>query len=631
MRRILLLFIVIPISCAVHAQVSRSAGKAYNKALTYRAQHDPVKAESAARVAIRQDPAFIEAYILLSKWLMDEHQYRPAAELLSQGEKSCKDGGKIFAKSLTICLLQEGNYAGALQRISPNATDSGWRRLQAQAYFMQLQMTARKKDTVKPQPVGPPGAINTTDAELFPFRSGDGNIFYFTRRVNGQDEDFFYALRDTCDGWQSGKAMPSPPNTPAQEAAQSISADGHYLFFMRCDNRSATGWDQGGCDLYMAYTADSIWSNPQSFGGTINTPDFEGMPCLSSDNRELFFVSNRPGGYGGLDIWSSRFEHGLWQLPRNLGPAINTAGDELSPFVYADNQTLYFASNGHTGMGGSDLFISRRTNDTTWSAAENMGIPFNTPDDELSLSLNAHGDTAYFATDHFTAAGNYDIYQLPLPAELQPKAITFMKGFVYDSVSQRRLNYANTFITDSATGVELYQVQSNRGDGSYSIALPVGKTYYLFTDRMAYQAVYDTIRCYQSHIDSPVIKNIALLAQDYVKPVTDSLVLTLYFARSSTELADTDKARIADAIKPWAALPDITVFVNGYTDDSGTPLINEQYSYTRARLTGAEVQAAGIHGEMITVKGWGETNPVAENDTDEHRDKNRRVEVVIRR
>lgn len=326
------------------------ARRAYQAAQEAASQRDWEKFERRILKAIKEYPPYTEAYVTYADWLLRRHQYRAAAAILQDAEIHCPFGRKIFQKQIATSLLYSGYISEARKRIPVNTRDSFWKALDEQAVF--AVETRRNRDSGVVQPVGPLWGINTGDPEMFPSISADGKTFYFTRRVNGQDEDFFYAKPDTCGGWQSARNMGSPPNTLQQEGAQSISADGHYLFFMRCDNRSISGWDQGGCDLYMAYRADSVWSIPQSFGATINTPGFEGMPCLSSDNRELYFASDREGGYGGLDIWSSRFEHGLWQAPRNLGPGVNTKGDETAPFLYADNATLFFASTGRPGMGG---------------------------------------------------------------------------------------------------------------------------------------------------------------------------------------------------------------------------------------------------------------------------------------
>ncbi len=622
-----LLVVLLPYDAFPKGEPAR-ARRAYQSALRRAAEHKWEKAEQQILKAIKLHSSYTDAYITYGGWLMDRHQYTAAAEVLKNAEQRCRDGRKIFAKSLAKSLLYSGNLNGSLERIPSNPPDSFWRVLSRQAKFR--RESTLRADTGKVLPVGPLWGINTSSPELFPSLSEDGQTLYFTRRMNGIDEDFFYTVPDTCGGWQSARNMGSPPNTLQQEAAQFISVDQHYLFFMRCDNRTLSGWDQGGCDLYMAYRADSVWSTPQSFGGTINTPGFEGMPCLSSDNRELYFVSNRPGGYGGLDIWSSRFEHSLWQPPRNLGPAVNTPGDETAPFIYADNATLYFASTGKTGLGGSDLFMSRKTGDTTWSEALHLGMPLNTSFDEASLSLNAAGDTAYFSSDRDSLAGNFDIYQYPMPERFQPGQVMHLKGYVYDSVDKTPLNYAHIYITDSTTGRDLYQVQSNRGDGSYTIALEVGRTYLFFADRIGYQNSYDTMRINRAFAGLVIPRNYALLPVDYQAPTTDSVVGVFYFTKNSVAIGDSDRQRIQASVQAWKGMPGTLVLVNGYTDNSGTPMLNEQLSYVRAKLV-ADVIRSGFSAEAIQVQGWGEANPIAENDTDENRDINRRVEIVIRR
>jgi outer membrane protein OmpA-like peptidoglycan-associated protein len=627
LRLLFLLLLLWP--CTVFSrECSRKAERYYQSALRYQAAHHWPEAESRIIQAIKECRKYAQAYSTYGDWLMERQQYAAAAAVLTDAEKLCKDGRKIFAKPLAKALLYSGERGQAMTYIPKNSKDTFWRKLEMVAKMM--GQIPDHRDSSKPEPVGPLWGINTPQAELFPILSEDGKTFYFTRRVNGMDEDFYYTVPDTCGGWQSARNMGSPPNTLQQEAAQFISADGHYLFFMRCDNRSLSGWDQGGCDLLMAYRADSIWSVAQSFGGTINSPGYEGMPCLSSDNRELYFVSDRPGGYGGLDIWSSRFEHGLWQAPRNLGPEINSAGNETAPFIYADNATMYFASDGKPGIGGSDFFISRRVNDTTWTEAAQIGLPFNTPFDEASLSLNAAGDTAFFSSDRDSAAGNFDIYQTALPPSLRPGQVMYLKGHVYDSIAKVRLNYANIYITDSATGTDLYQVQSNRGDGSYTIALPVGHTLHFLIDRVGYQSAFDTVHVSYEDAGFEQHRNYRLLPYDYQAPVHDSVVGTYYFVKNSVDVSDSLRTSIESAVAPWINDKTAKIFVNGYTDNTGTPLLNEQLSSLRAKLI-ADVFRSQVQSDRLQVEGWGEADPIAENDTDEHRDQNRRVEIVIRK
>lgn len=580
--------------------------------------------------AINSYPAYTEAYSILGEWYFTERKYADAVKIFQQASHSTHNGTQAFAKPLAKCLLynyQSSEALNILNSTQPGKAADDWENLSKQAMFMQRSMNQPFHDTIHNIGI----SVNTPFAETHPYISADSQTLYFTRRVNGIDDDFFRSGKDSCGGWFYARNMGSPPNTSSHESAQMISADGHYLFFSRCDNRSENGWDRGGCDLFMAYTADSVWSIPQSFGATINTPAFEGMPCLSSDNRELYYVSDRPDGYGGLDIWVSRFENGLWQEPRNLGPEINTPGDEISPFLHADNNTLYFSSDGHTGMGGNDLYFCRRTGDTTWSKVENLGYPINTTANENSISLTVDGHKAFISSDRDSVAGNYDLYELGMPVNLQPVPVAVLKGYTFDSMSKERLNYASIYINDASTGEQLYHYVSNRGDGSYMITLPVGRNYIYNADRIGYLATTDTLRFSNTHTMEAINYNIPLLPQGYEAPVTDTTLVTIHFPRNVASVSDSDRAILELLIKPYLQQPNMMILVQGYTDNTGTPMINEQLSYERARLVSDVIMAMGVDSSAISSQGWGEADPIATNDTEEGRSENRRVEVIIRR
>lgn len=611
------------------AQTESRAQKLYNKALQQEMKKEHEEARNTMEHALEEDRNFADAYSILGNWYFHDHRFSKAVAVFRKAYTTTPRGYALFAYPLAKSLIANGEPAEALSVIN-NAASNGkeWMALKEQAFFVQREMNRKWKDSVRNMGF----AINTSDAEMFPWISTDEKQLYLTRRRNNSDEDFYVAEMDTCGEWYSARNMGSPPNTADQEAAQMISADGHYLFFMRCENRSLNGWAQGGCDLYMAYTADSNWSVPQSFGATINTPAYEGMPCLSPDNRELYFVSNREGGYGGMDIWVSRFENGLWQAPRNLGPNINTAGNETSPFLHIDNNTLYFSSDGRTGFGGADLFFSQKVTDSTWAVATNMGMPINSAADESSLCVSIDGKHLYFSSDRDKATGDFDIYKTNLPEALQPVPVQVVKGYTYDSLSRERLNYASVFVRDAATGQDIYHFNSNRGDGSFTMTLIAGKKYALHTDRVSYLDGEDTMDLANLPPGTEIRKNIALLPSDYIAPVNDSLIATIYFPINSQKLSDSDKYIISTALEPWLDhVGGYVFYVNGYTDNSGTPMINEELSYLRAHLVSSMLLYMGINEMNIHTKGWGEANPITDNDSEEGKNRNRRVELIIRR
>ena len=625
---ILLIFCLLP-SLAAFSKKRDKARIYYNKALQYKAKKRTDIAKRILKNVIKEHPNFPDAYSTLGEWYYADHQFQDASNVFRKGMINCHSHAKAFAKPLARCLVQNLRADSALiiaqEYATPNDTGE-WQHIKQQALFVVQALANRWKTNAAN--MGP--RINTISPEMFPTLSADSQVLYFTRRHNNMDEDFYYALPDSCGGWFTALNMGNPPNTSDQESSQMISADGHYLFFTRCENRSENGWGSGGCDLFMSYRSDSVWSAPESFGATINTPDFEGTPCLSADNRELYFSSNRPGGFGGYDIWVSRFEDGLWQPPVNLGPNINTPGNESAPYLHIDGHTLYFSSDGLPGMGGKDLFMTRRT-DTLWSKPVNLGYPINSTVDDNSVTVTLDGKKIYWSSDRDSVAGNYDLYEMRLPLELHPSPVSYVKGYAYDSLTKEKLNYASIMVNDANTGKNLYHFLSNRGDGSFMISLQVGKKYAYQVSRIGYTDITDTLFFNKQYLQDAIEKNIVMLPQDYIAPIKDSLVLTVYFPLNSTKLTDSDVANISRVMESWSYEKGILIYINGYTDNTGTPLLNEQLSTQRANLVMKEIKKKGFDDLMIRTQGWGEARSVADNSTEEGRNKNRRVEVMVRR
>lgn len=616
------------------AQTDKKAERYYNAAIRLKAARDVDNACKNMELALQTDPAFADAYGLLGEWYFEAHKFPEAVETFRRATSHVQNGGMRFSRPLARSLIYAGMEDNALSVISTYATikDSAeWNRLRAQAEFVRSSMWYQ---SVAQWPVNLGIRINTEYPELYPSMAVDTQHLYFTRRVN-MDEDFYKADYDSCGGWLYARNMGAPPNSPDAESSQFISPDGHYLFFTRCENRSEDGFAEGGCDLLMAYRVanDSPWTVAQPFGETINTPNYEGQPTTSPDCRELYFVSDRPGGYGGFDIWVSRFENGLWQLPVNMGPNINTAGNETAPYMNMDNQTFYFTSDGWPGMGGSDIFMSKKINDRTYTKAVNLGYPINTAFDEKSECMTLDGKTMYFSSDRNGPAGNFDIYAVPLEGitKERPIPVSYITGVVYDSLTKVRLNYATIYICDAQKGDTLYQFQSNRGDASFIITLRLDRTYAIHTLRMGYNDVHDTVTFDKQYLQEPMQHNIVMLPYDYVTPINDSMLASVHFDVNKVELSDSDKAAIRDAISPWVGEKAFMLFINAYTDNTGTPMINEQLSYQRANQVSRFVTSLGIDETMITAKGWGEAKMIASNETPDGQRKNRRVEILIRR
>ena len=323
----------------------------------------------------------------------------------------------------------------------------------------------------KPINLGPD--INTADDEYLPSLTADDHTLIFTRRLPRRpsttaetpyEEDFYISAYDTVElGWGKAARMPEPLNSTDNEGAQTISFDGRIMVFTACNRRDG----HGRCDLYISVRRGEKWGRPHNLGPVVNTGAWEAQPSLSVDGRTLYFVSNRRGGYGGSDIWATDYIDGHWTTPRNLGPTINTPGDETAPFIHFDNRTLYFASTGHLGMGGSDLFVVRRNaDDTSWSEPRNLGYPINTSADENNLIVSPDGRTALFSSDRYEGYGKQDLYSFQLPPAVRPEPVRYIEPLTAAAPLQHpgdTLTLRSVYFeTAKATLVETSQAELDR-------------------------------------------------------------------------------------------------------------------------------------------------------------------------
>jgi outer membrane protein OmpA-like peptidoglycan-associated protein len=625
---IFIVFFIGAFMLKANAQSAITLDKNYQKALYAWSKKNAKQAIHYLEKAIAQNETSLDAYITLAEWNTQIHAYEKSYQILKSTYSLVpKQQKEKFTKKITKAALLAAHYEEANEWLSQCLVqDATYHSLQKQTQFVRENSSKRKGGVVQNLGI----RINTSFPEMFPFVSADSNELLFTRKVNNIDDELFKAQRDTCGFWLRAKNEGYPINSPDAELYQSYSADGHYQFITRCDTRSENGWSLGACDLLMAYRSDSFWTVPESFGGTINTTDYEGMPCLSADNKTLFFISNKKGGYGGMDIWMSYFKDGLWQEPINLGPKINTAGNELAPFLHPDGKHFYFSSDGHTGFGGLDLFMANWLQDTVWSYPRNLGSPVNTAFDEMGIFVFQNGNTAYISSDRDSMAGNYDIYSVSLPSFAIADEVVYVKGLVYDSISKEPLN--NTFIdiVDQKND-KSYQVLSNRGDGSYMIPLLKNTNYLWKAKRYSYQAKDTVLEIPLAHSSNKYELSFALLANDYEPPVYDSLLARMHFEINKIVLADSLLQELSDRVKQILVDPSYQWSINCFTDNTGNPILNEAISAKRAQLLKGLLFQLGVAQEKITINAMGEQNPIDDNNTEEGRLNNRRVEIWLRK
>ena len=463
-------------------------------------------------------------------------------------------------------------------------------------------------------------SINTSVSEYYPTITLDGNTLVFTRRVNHFNEDFFEStMKD--NHWGKATVLLGNINTNQNEGAQNISQDGQWLIFTGCNFPDGLG----SCDLYISYLTKEGWSTPENLGSRVNTEFLETAPSLSPDKRDLYFASRRPDGYGGSDIYvCHRTSSGRWGNPENLGPTINTAGDEGAPFIHADNQTLYFTSNGHPGYGGDDLFLSRKCSpDGKWGTPENLGYPINTIENEGMLVIAADGVTAYYSSDRSDSRGGLDLYTFELRKDIRPLRTLWVKGRVFDAKTLKGLPSA-VELTELESQETISKLQTDE-TGNYLITLPVGKDYAFSVNRRGYLFYSDNFSL-REQADSTYNIDIAL------QPIEANATIVLkniFFDLNEYKLKDESEVELDKVVQLLKENPTLKIQISGHTDNIGKAKDNLVLSENRAKEVIKYLVDKGIQSSRLSYKGFGSTMPIADNSTEAGRAKNRRTELKV--
>ncbi|MBL7892133.1 MAG: PD40 domain-containing protein [Bacteroidia bacterium] len=345
-------------------------------------------------------------------------------------------------------------------------------------------------------------SINTEYPDYSPLLSADESVMLLTSRRPGSTggektiddqfyEDIYISYKKKDGSWSAASPIGPPINTNSNEAAVSISTDGQQMFIYK---------DSNGGDLYTSSLEGDKWTVPTPLGSDINTPFWETHACISADGNTIYFVSDRKGGQGGRDIYRCvKLPNGQWSLALNLGPTVNTAYDEDSPFIHPDGVTLYFSSNGHKTMGGFDIFYTSKNNEEgKWSAPVSMGYPINTSDDDIFYVPTTDGRHAYYSSSKSGGKGDKDIYRITLESAVS-EPITLLKGYLNFDGKSDIASASNVRITatDVETGTIVQEVRPNSKTGKYIITLSPGasgKTYNVTYEAESFQPVSETIK-----------------------------------------------------------------------------------------------------------------------------------------
>ena len=371
---------------------------------------------------------------------------------------------------------------------------------------------------------------------------------------------------------------------------------------------------------------DGEWTEPININSPVNTSAWEAQPSISSDGKTLYFVSNREGGNGQKDLWMSNLQSdGNWTKPINLGDKINSAGEEQSPFIHPDNKTLYFASNGLTGMGGFDLFKTIRNEDGSWSEPVNLGYPINTTFDEIGLIVNAEGNRAFYSSDRLSNKGR-DIFEFELYQEARPNPVSYIKGKVFDARSKKMLK-ANFELISLETNEIIMQAESDKKTGEFIVCIPTDSDYALNVSKDGYMFYSDNFELKGVHeITDPYLKDIAL---NPIKLGEKIILRNIFFATDSFTLEAKSKVELSKLVEFLSNNPNLKIELSRQTVNVDTSEYNLQLSENRAKSVYYYLIENQIQKERLSFKGYGESQPINSNEIEAGRSENRRTEIKI--
>ena len=577
-----------------------------------------------------------EAVDLDNKFTLALQQLGDVHRKLLNYEEAKKSYRKILAidpefHSLTYFGLAEseintGDYTNALANFKkyatyPNLSDNSKKLVEKFIADCEFALNSINQPVpFNPFNLGP--EINSGVHEYLPVITADEEVLIYTRQAN-RNEDFYISTKQNGK-WTKSTYLSRNINTEIyNEGAQCISPDGMYLFFTGCNRPNGLG----RCDIYVCKREGKDWSKPHNLGAPINGPGWESQPSLSADGRTLYFVSTRPGGLGGYDLWKSELSpEGTWSVPENLGPNINTPFDEQSPFIHPDDQTLYFSSNGWPGLGNKDLFLSRRDAEGRWQKPQNLGYPINTFKEESSLVISSNGKTAFFASDKEGGLGGMDIYAFELNEKLRPQPVTYVKGTVFDKTTNELLG-AKIQIVRVDNDKLIYDDISDTETGEFLATMPIGQTFALNVAKGGYLFYSENFSLKTAATaEKPFSIKIPL---EKIKVGGKVVLKNIFFETSRYELLPDSKAELEQLISFLNANPKVSIEIGGHTDNVGDDKSNQLLSENRAKTVLNYLLDRKINPARLKAKGYGKSNPVADNSTAEGRQSNRRTEFKI--
>jgi outer membrane protein OmpA-like peptidoglycan-associated protein len=608
--------------------------------------------------AIEKEANFWEAYLLMGEFYDYNGQTEEAVKAYMTAIQINPNHSSTFSTYYQLGLMQKkiGDFENAKKNFDFYVAQRNTNENMVNQAYMESAKCAFALESMKnptdfkPINIGP--GINTEFMEYFPTITVDGKTILFTRRIRDErvpfnhklQEDFFISQLSDRGAWTTGVPMPPNINTVLNEGAPTLAPDGRSLIFVVCSNASndadygpnRTGY--GSCDLFYTKKLGKQWTDPINLPGNVNTFTFESQPSLSSDGKTLYFIRrvNRRGEPTNSDIFVSKLgTDGKWGTAERLPNYINTPDIEESVLIHPDGKTLYFASKGHIGLGGSDIFMCRMQADGTWGKPENLGYPINSPADENSLMVSPDGEIGFFASNREGGYGDLDIYYFEMPEKFKPTKTLYFEGNVFDALTRKPIPGKFQLI-ELKSGKEVIVAEADPVSGEFMVSLPVDNEYVL-------NVSYPNYNFYSKNFNMNNPDNREAIHMDVPMVPLDSEIPTVlenvFFDLGKATLRPESYVEL-NKLKDFLILnASVKIEIGGHTDTRGDADNNQILSMNRAKSVYEYLISVGIAANRLSYKGYGETKTVVSDEeisklaSDKEKEaahqKNRRTEYKI--